>query len=255
MKRVRAACRGLVGVAGLVGLAGAASACAASTTAPSTWAQPGDGAPVGVGAAPAVVAAALPLAAQPDVELRDPRVAIVHGQPVPFDGIEEGLTWPALAKALGPRKAGDVVTLQVARKVPMEDLLRVAWAAHQADVHVQSLDASGVMRAVELRAKRDGAPASSGCHLAVFVRPDGSLRVAAPGGPREVGGEHAAESLARALAEERTKCPLKYVAFGSESDAAPWGPVFDVVLTVDQDKSAGDARYVLGQAMHLVMGR
>jgi hypothetical protein len=244
VKRARTASSGLAGLSALAGIAGLTPACGAATPAPSTWAQPADSAP-----APAA-APALPVVGQPDVELRDPRVAIVHGQPVPFDGLEEGLTWPALAKALGPRKAGDVVTLQVARRVPMEDLLRAAWAVHAADVHVQSLDASGAMRAVELRAKRDGAPASPGCHLAVFLRPDGSLRVAAPGGPRDVGGEHAAESLARSLAEERAKCPVKYVAFGSESDAAPWGPVFDVVLAVDQAKSAGDARYVLGQAMH-----
>jgi hypothetical protein len=194
---------------------------------------------------------ALPVAAQADVELRDPRVAIVHGQSVPFDGIEEGLTWPALRNALGARKAGDVVTFQVARTVPMEDLLRAAWAVHAADVHVQSLDGSGAMRAVELRARRDGAPTAFGCHLAVFLQANGTLRVAAPGGPREVGGEHPAASLARSLAEERAKCAVKYVAFGAESDASPWGPVFDVVLAVDQEKSAGDARYVLGQAMHV----
>jgi hypothetical protein len=189
--------------------------------------------------------------AQPDVELRDPRVAVVHGQSVPFDGIEEGLTWPALAKALGSRKPGDSVTLQVGRNVPLRDLLRAAWAVHAADVRVQSLDASGVMRAVELRAKREGAASAPGCHLAVFLEGSGALRVAAPGGTREVAGENAAASLARSLAEEREKCPLRYVAFGAESDASPWGPVFDVVLAVDRQKSAGDARYVLGQAMHV----
>jgi hypothetical protein len=212
--------------------------------APSTWPQP-------PGAVAASAPQTLPVTGQPDVELRDPHVAIVHGKSVPFDGIEEGLTWPALAKALGPRKAGDVVTLQVARTVPMQDLLRAAWAVHAADVHLQSLDASGAMHAVELRARRDGAPPASGCHLAVFLQANGALRVAAPGGPREIGGDHAAVSLARSLAEERTKCPLKYVAFGAESDASPWGPVFDVVVAVDEAKSAGDARYVLGQAMHV----
>jgi len=106
----------------------------------------------------AASAPTLPVTGQPDIELRDPHVAVVHGQSVPFDGIEEGLTWPALAKALGPRKAGDVVTLQVARTVPMQDLLRAAWAVHSVDVHLQSLDASGAMHAVELRARRDGAP-------------------------------------------------------------------------------------------------
>jgi len=219
-------------------------ACAPSIQAPATWSQPPE-------ATPAPPPPALPITGEADVELRDPHVAIVHGQSVPFDGVEEGLTWPALQKALGPRKPGDVVTLQVARSVPMADLLRAAWAVHAADVHVQSPDASGTMRAVELRARHDGAPPASGCHLAVFLQPNGSLRVAAPGGPREVGGDHAAVSLARSLAEERAKCPLKYVAFGAESDASPWGPVFDVVVAVDQEKSAGDARYVLGQAMHV----
>jgi hypothetical protein len=218
--------------------------CAPAVQAPSTWPQPSD-------PAPAAVPPALPVTGQPDVELRDPHVAIVHGQSVPFDGIEEGLTWPALGKALGARKAGDVVTLQVARTVPMQDLLRAAWAVHAADVHVQSLDAAGTMHAVELRARHDGAPPASGCHLAVFLQANGTLRVAAPGGPREVGGDQPAASLARSLAEERAKCPLKYVAFGAESDASPWGPVFDVLLAVDQEKSAGDARYVLGQAMHV----
>ena len=227
----------------LAAVAGTAlPACAAPVQAPSTWPQPPD---------PSAAPPALPVTGQPDVELRDPHVAIVHGQAVPFDGIEEGLTWPALQKALGARKAGDVVTLQVARTVPMQDLLRAAWAVHAADVHVQSPDASGAMHAVELRARRDGAPSISGCHLAVFLQANGTLRVAAPGGPREVGGDHAAASLASSLAEERAKCPLEYVAFGAESDASPWGPVFDVVVAVDQDKSAGDARYVLGQAMHV----
>jgi hypothetical protein len=212
--------------------------------APAAWQPPPD-------PTPPPAAPALPVTGQPDVELRDPRVAVVHEQSVPFDGIEEGLTWPALQKALGPRKAGDVVTLQVSRGVPIGDLLRAAWAVHAADVHVQSLDASGAMRAVELRAKRDGSPPVAGCHLAVFLQPNGTLRVAAPGGPREIAGDHPAATLARSLADERAKCPLKYVAFGAESDASPWGPVFDVLVAVDQEKAAGDARYVLGQAMHV----
>jgi hypothetical protein len=192
----------------------------------------------------------LPVSAQPDVELHDPQVAIVRGQSLPFDGIEEGLVWPSLAKAVGPRHAGEIVTIQVARGVPVEDLERAAWTVRQADVRVQSVDAAGVLHAVELRARRDVAPLVSGCHLAVFLRADGSLRIAAPGGPREVSGDGPAASLARSLADERARCPIKYVAFGAESDKAPWGPVFDVMLAVDREKSAGDTRYVLGQAMH-----
>jgi len=215
-------------------------ACGGAEPAPAT-APPGT---------PPAAAPSIPVAGQPDVELREPHVAIVHGQAVAFDGLQEGLAWPALAKAIGPRRAGDVVTIQVARGVPVEDLARSAWTVRQADVHVQSADAAGVVHAVELRARRDGAPPVSGCHLAVFLRPDGSLRVAAPGGPREVRGDNPAASLARSLEDERKRCPIKYVAFGAESDAAPWGPVFDVMIAVDQAKAAGDARYVLGQAMH-----
>jgi hypothetical protein len=84
----------------------------------------------------------------------------------------------------------------------------------------------------------------------VFVRPDGSLRVAAPGGPRTIDPDRAADVLARSLEQEQARCAIKYVAVGAESDQSPWGPVFDVLATVDRGKSAGDARYVLGQAMH-----
>jgi hypothetical protein len=222
--------------AGLV-LAG----CRTTPAAPAAWTQPVESA-----AAPVP---ALPIAAQPDVELRTPRVALVHGQPVPFDGTDDGRLWTALGIALGSRKEGDVVVLDVARDVPMRDLLRAAWTLRTADVHVQSPDAAGTLRAVEFRARREGARVS-GCHLAVFLRADGALRIAAPGGPREVSSEHPAQSLARSLVEERTRCPVTYVAFGAESEDAPWGPVFDVVVAVDEQKSAGDARYVLGHAVH-----
>jgi hypothetical protein len=198
---------------------------------------------------------ALVVAAQPDVEIREPGAALIHGTTrIAFDGVEEGLAWPSLDKALPPRKPGDVLTVQVQRSVPLIHLLRAAWTLRQADLHLQSQDSGGAMHAIEFRARSDGAPAANGCHLAVFLRPDGSLRVAAPGGPTVVTGDdpaRAAASLARSLADARAQCPIRYVAFGAETDAGPWGPVFDVVLAVDAAKSAGDARYVLGQAMHV----
>jgi hypothetical protein len=239
-------CSTVASVSRLVGLlrCGAAlvlAGCGAPTAAPAAWAQPVESA-----AAPVPV---LPIAAQPDVELRHPRVALVHGQPVPFDGTDGGRQWPALAIAVGPRKEGDVVILDVARDVPVGDLLRAAWSLRSADVHVQSPDPSGTLRAVEFRARREGAP-GPGCHLAVFLRADGTLRIAAPGGPRDIAGERPAQSLAHSLVEERARCPITYVAFGAESDDAAWGPVFDVVVAVDEQKSAGDARYVLGHAVH-----
>jgi hypothetical protein len=190
--------------------------------------------------------------AQPDVDLREPGAAIVRGSTrVAFDGIAEGLAWPALDKAMGPRKLGDVLTVQVARALPTIELLRAAWTLRQADLRVQSQDATGDTHVVLLGARRDGAAPSAGCHLAVFLGPDGSLRVASPGGPVVVAGVDPAASLARSLEEARRTCPIRYVAFGAEADAAPWGPVFDVIRAVDRAKSAGDARYVLGQAMHV----
>jgi hypothetical protein len=203
-------------------------------------------------AAPPPATPALPVAPQADVDMREPGAAMVHGTTrIAFDGLEEGLAWPSLDKAFPGRKTGDVLTIQVARAVPMIHLLRAAWTLHQADLHLQAQDASGAMHAVALTARRDGAPSAPGCHLAVFLRPDGALRVASPGGPVNITGDDAAASLARSLDAERAKCPIKYVAFGAESDSAPFGPVFDVVLAVDLARSAGDARYVLGQAMHV----
>jgi hypothetical protein len=217
---------------------------------PAPLAAPAE-APLGVSApAGPLSAPPLPVTTQIDVELRQAGSAIVHGTTVPFDGLEEGLAWPGLNKALPPRKAGDVLTVQVGRGVPTIHLLRAAWTLRQADLHLQSLDASGTMHAVAVPARRDGPPAQ-GCHLAVFLRPDGSLRVASAGGPVVVSGDDPPSIFARSLASELAKCPFKYVAFGAESDSAPWGPVFDVMLAVDGVKAAGDARYVLGQAMHV----
>jgi hypothetical protein len=229
-----------------VGLAGCGAPLAAPAQSPLVGA---DASQAGADAAqaPPVELAPTP---QPDLDLREPGAAVVHGSTrVAFDGIAEGLAWPALDKAMGPRKPGDVITVQVARALPTIELLRAAWTLRQADLRLQSQDATGDTHVVLLGARRDAAP-SAGCHLAVFLRPDGSLRVASPGGPVVLSGDDPSGSLARSLEEARRTCSLRYVAFGSESDASPWGPVFDVIRAVDRAKSAGDARYVLGQAMH-----
>jgi hypothetical protein len=227
-------------------LAASLAACLACGGANGPSAPP---ATSGVDAPPASLRAAPAVVAVPDVTIDAPNVARVRGaSSVTFDGIEEGLAWPSLDKALAPRKPGEVLTLEVARGVPTLQILRAAWTLRQAELHVQSLDATGTMRTVDLGPKPD-APVP-GCHLAVFLRPDGTLRVAAPAGPIVIAGDDPAATLVRSLDAARAKCPLRYVAFGAESDGAPWGPVFDVLLAVDAGKSAGDARYVLGQAMH-----
>jgi hypothetical protein len=199
--------------------------------------------------------AALPPA---DVELRTAQGAgaLVHGAVVPFDGVAEGLAWPALERATQGGAAGSPrsITIAVERGVPVRVVLRAVWSLRDADIHLRTADAGGVDRTLDLRPKTHGA-ASTGCHLAVFVAANGDLRVAAPGGPRTIAGPGAADTLARALEDERSRCTLRYVAFGAEVDspegpAMPWGSVFDVARAVDRNKSAGDARYVLGEPVH-----
>jgi hypothetical protein len=195
-------------------------------------------------AAPVASSAIAAVAAQ--ISLRAPHVATVAGKAIAFDGVEEGLAWPALEAAVA-RKPGDPTPLviDVARDVPMVDLERAAWTLRSGDVRVQTPDDGGAVYVIELRAH--GAPATGdGCHLAVFLQPDGSLHVASPGGPQDVTGDHAAESFARGLADANASCPIRYVAFGAASSGTPWGRVFDVIVAVDRAKAAGGARYVLG---------
>jgi hypothetical protein len=205
---------------------------------------------VGPAAASAVAVQVTPPVASPDIELIDRDRARAGGQIVAFDGVAEGLAWPSLAKALQGRSHGAAVHVQAGRVVRVLDVMRAVWTVRGSEVVVQTQDAAARLRAVSLGVAPAAPAPGVGCHLAVFLRPDGSLRVAAPGGPREVTGEHAAEALARALGAERASCPIRYVAFGAESDDSAWGPVFDVMLEVDRARSAGDARYVLAQAMH-----
>jgi hypothetical protein len=204
------------------------------------------------GSAPPAAAAPAPspLLAPADVDLRDAS-ALVAGNVVPLDGLDEGLAWPALRVAVA-RKPGDhaPLTIAVARAVPMRTVLRAVWTLRDADVHMETPDAAGVLRVIELRPKPD-APSTAGCHLAIFVGKSGTLRIAAPGGPTAIPGPDAPLALARALADERTRCTLRYVAFGAEDPDTSWGAVFDVAWAVDRDRSAGDARYVLGEPVHL----
>jgi hypothetical protein len=215
------------------------------------------------GSAPPAVAPATsgtPLAppaplAVPDVELRDGKNAIVHGAAVPMDGVAEGLAWPALRAAL-PRKTGDAapISIAVARAVPLATVLRAVWTLRDAVVRIQTPDPSGTTRILDLRPKPEQAPEGSGtqCHLAVFVARNGDLSVAMPGGPSVVTGPTAADALAHALATERARCPIRYLAFGAQNDDALWSSVFDVARAIDRDKSAGDARYVLAEPVHYV---
>ena len=186
--------------------------------------------------------------ASPDVELRDAKSAIVAGRPVPMDGVAEGLAWPALGSVVH-RGAHAVVVMAVGRDVPVSTVLRAVWTLRDADVRVQTSDTAGATQVIDLRPKPD-VPNESGCHLAVFAMPNGDLRVAAPGGPRTIPGPDAPSALARALSKERAECTIRYVAFGADDANATWGSVFDVARAVDRDKSAGDARYVLGEAIH-----
>jgi hypothetical protein len=205
-----------------------------------------------VSASPPEARTASPIAAAPaQITLRTPHVATVGGRAIAFDGIEEGLAWPALEAAIA-RKSGDPTPLviDVARDVPMVDLERAAWTLRSGDVRVQTPDDHGSVYVVELRARGVPRPGDA-CHLAVFLQPDGTLHIASPGGQQDVTGDRAAESFARGLADANATCPIRYVAFGAASNGVPWGPVFDVIVAVDRAKAAGDARYVLGDPIRI----
>jgi hypothetical protein len=221
----------------------------------------------GAPSVPAMSPASAPLAATPvaapDIELRDAsgkggkgdKGAVVRGAAVPMDGIAEGLAWPALRAAV-PRKRGErgetaPITIAVGRSVPLATVLRAVWTLRDADLRLETPDESGTPRILELRPKPDAIATDAPCHLAIFAAPNGDLSVALPGGPRLVTGPAAADSVARALAAERARCPIRYVAFGAEDAGAPWSSVFDVARAIDRDKSAGDARYVLAEPVHL----
>jgi hypothetical protein len=186
----------------------------------------------------------------PDIELMSASSAVAFGKHIEFDGIEEALVWPRLAKIV-PDDPTRPLVVQLERDVPIQSLLRAVFTLRARDIRLQSRDDGGVMRVIELKPKPD-APLQPGsyCHLAVFLKPDGSLRVAAPGGKRDIPQPNAAQKLAQALLAELPLCPIKYIAFGAETNDVPFGPVFDVMLAVDGIKAAGDARYVLGEAIH-----
>jgi hypothetical protein len=211
--------------------------------------EPSASAEASTEAAPAPIGSPIAVAAA-QITLRTPHVANVGGKAIAFDGIEEGLAWPALEAAIG-RKPNDPTPLviDVARDGPMVDLERAAWTLRSGDVRVQTPDDHGSTYVIELRA-HGAPPAAESCHLAVFLQPDGALHVASPGGPQDIAGDHAAESFARGLAEANATCPIRYVAFGAASNGAPWGTVFDVIVAVDRLKAAGNARYLLGDPIH-----
>jgi hypothetical protein len=215
-------------------------------------------APASGGAAPVVIVAS------PDVDLRDAKGALVGSRRVEMDGVAEGLAWPSLRAAVN-RKPGDhaPLTIAVARDVPFASVMRAVWTLRDADIRLQTPDAAGATHVLPLHPKPDPAgdgtsaaePRSGlhqeGCHLAVFVGKAGDLRVAYPGGPRSFVGPDASSELARALAAAQLRCAIRYIAFGAESAELAWGSVFDVAAAVDRDKSAGDARYVLGEPVHV----
>jgi hypothetical protein len=184
--------------------------------------------------------------AKADVVLAKDASARVGGQTVAFDGVAEGLAWPALAKSVA-HAPGAPLVFEVARDVPVQVVLRAAWALRDADVRVQTPDEGGAVRVIDLAPKPTDAAPPGTCHLAVFVAEGGALRVASPGGPRLVAGPSPTESFVRALGDEATRCPIRYVGFGADRPDAPWSRVFDVAWAVTRAKAAGDARVVLAE--------
>jgi hypothetical protein len=192
-------------------------------------------------------------ATAPDVELREANAAFAGGQQIAFDGVAEGLEWPALQKALAKKMGGAPLVVQAAREVPIVNVLRTVFVLRASGVRLQTPDDRGAMYVVDLPSRREpSAPVANPegpkpCHLAVFVQPSGALRVATGAGPQESPN---ADAFARALDASRAECALRYVAFGAASNDVPWGAVFDVMVAVDRAKAAGPARYVLADAVH-----
>ena len=88
---------------------------------------------------------------------RDGKSALVAGQSVPMDGVAEGLAWPALRAAVN-RKPGDhaPLTIGIARDVPFATVMRAVWTLRDADIRLQTPDAAGATRVLDLRPKPDG---------------------------------------------------------------------------------------------------
>lgn len=180
-----------------------------------------------------------------DMDLREPNVAIVHGQSIAFDGEVEGLVWPALEKALGkPPRETQTVTVAVPRDVPVLQVLRVAWTLRRGDVQVLTSDREQRPHVVLFRGKPGAS--KSGCHLALFAQPDGKVRLAGPNGSHVLGDTALAVSEVLAQAE---RCPLRYLAFGAESRQSSWASVFDLAAAVEAARPSSDVRYVLGEPL------
>jgi hypothetical protein len=225
----------------------ACAACGASNPAPPAGAPQGGAAGTVQPPATPPPAAPPPLApGQPLVELHAPGKAVVNGQEMTFDGVEEGLVWPGLDRVVPDETYAGAVVVRVDRAEPLKDVMRVVFTLREADLRLESQDGAGAARFVMVTKKPQ--QRKEGCRLAVFMGADGSLRVAAPGGPRELPAPDAVPHLVEALEGARTACPIRYVAFGMLDEShATFGPLFDLMLAVDQPKAAGDARYVLAE--------
>jgi hypothetical protein len=228
----------------------AVSACAPSpvpppSSAPSASLTSAQGGSIAQGAA---VPVAAPAALAPAfVELGAPNHAVAGGAAIEFDGAAAGLAWPSLAHAFATRaKPGDRerVVIAAPRTARVLDVLRAAWTLRDADVEVQTFGPGDEVRALVL-VKRPAAPAEAPtCHAAVFVSPEGRLRVAQPGGSVPV--KDAAE-LVHSIAMNARSCDLRWIAFGGETATMAWGWVFDVASAVELSRAAPRARFVLGE--------
>jgi len=215
------------------GGAPAAAPGASLTTTAAPAAQPGT-------AAPEVLAA-------PAIELAAPDHATAFGAPVAFDGVPEGLYWPALARAFtANRGRADRAVLSAARNTRVLDVLRAVWTLREVDVEVQTLGPGNELHPLVLAKRPAQPPDGPTCHAAVFVSPEGKLRVAVPSG--SVGVKDVPELVA-SIAQGVRGCQVRWLAFGGETQAMGWGWVFDVAYSVQASRVAPSSRFVLAEAM------
>ena len=223
------------------------AACGAS--APVTVASPAGSTTASIGttttAAPLAPASPSEALAARSIELGAPDHATAFGEGIAFDGVAEGLYWPALAHALAAKGHGaSRVVLAAPRDARTLDVLRAVWTLREVDVELQTLGAGNEVRALVLAKRPATHPDGPTCHAAVFVAPEGRLRVALPGGSMPV--KDAAE-LTASLAHGARTCQVRWIAVGAESQTMAWGGVFDVAYTVQASHAAGNARVVLGE--------
>ncbi len=194
---------------------------------------------------PLAVPPASEVLATPLIEIGAPDRATAFGDAIVFDGAAEGLGWPSLSRAVKANaKNATRVVVAAPRNARVLDVLRAAWTLHDMDVEVQTLGPGNEVRSLVLAKRPAVRPDGPTCHAAVFVSPEGKLRVALPGGSVTV---RDTDELLASFAHGARTCAIRWLAFGAETNDMAWGWVFDAAAQTS--RAAPAARIVLGEPL------